>query len=124
MLHRDGRPDSGYPPNRAVPTPGVGAAATVFPRYQSAVLTLAAVSTFQQVVAFAGRPANITLAASAAGLNWRLRNRGEEGLDSIRVLSTNPLVLYISKEIVEVQDPTGAGGQIVSASGMWTDADI
>jgi hypothetical protein len=124
MLHRDGRPDSGYPPTRGVPSPGVGAAATVFPRYQSALLTLAANATFQQVVLFAGRPHNITLQASATGLNFRLRNRGEEGLDSIRVLSTNPLVLYISKEIVEVQDPAGAGGQIVSAQGMWTDADI
>ena len=102
----------------------MGAAAIVFPRYQSAVLTLAANATFQEVIRFAGRPSNITITASAAGLNFRFRNRGEEGLDPIRVLAVTPLVLYISKEIVEVQDPGGTGGQIVSAQGGYQDADI
>jgi hypothetical protein len=76
------------------------------------------------VVSFAGRPHNITLVASAAGVEFRLRNRGEEGTDTIRALGTAPLVLYISKEIVEARDPAGAGGQIVSVQGGWTDADI
>jgi hypothetical protein len=110
-----------FPPHREHQGYGLGAVATKFPRYQSATITLTATTAFQEVVRFAGRPDRIDVAASAAGVNFRLRNRGEENTDLIRIVNAAFHETDISKEIVEAQDPTGAGGQIVTVHGMWTD---
>lgn len=95
-----------------------------FPRYQSATITLAASTAFQQVVAFSGRPDNIDIAASAAGVEIRLRNRGQGEADAIRIVNAAFHDTYISRDIVEARDPTGAGGQIVTAHGMWTEPSL
>lgn len=97
-----------------------GAVSDSFPRYQSNTITLAAVTTWQEVIRFAGRPQKIDIAASAAGVNFRLRNRGEPEADAIRVVNAAFHETQVSKELVEAQDPTGTGGQIVTAHGMWT----
>jgi hypothetical protein len=98
-----------------------GAVSDSFPRYQSNTITLAATAAWQEVIRFAGRPAKIDIAASAAGVNFRLRNRGESDTDAIRIVNAAFHETEISKELVEAQDPTGAGGQIVTAHGMWID---
>lgn len=101
-----------------------GVVADSFPRYQSNTITLAASTAWQEVIRFAGRPSKIDVAASAAGVNFRLRNRGESEADAIRIVNAAFHETEISKELVEAQDPTGAGGQIVTAHGMYTDRPI
>ena len=113
-----------YPPHRDIDPRDAGRVATRFPRYQSATITLAASTAFQQVVLFSGRPDRIDVAASAAGVEIRLRNRGEENTDAIRIVNAAFHETDISKEIVEARDPAGAGGQIVTAHGMWTEAVV
>lgn len=98
---------------------GEGIASSRYTRYQSNTITLAASTEFQQVVLFAGRPDRIDYAASAAGVEVRFRNRGETPTDAIRVPSAQFHDTDISKEIMEARDPTGAGGQLVTAHGMW-----
>lgn len=104
--------------------PPAGANADSYPRYQSNTVTLAASTAWQTVIRFAGRPRKIDVAASAAGVNFRLRNRGESEADAIRIVNAAFHETEISKELVEAQDPTGAGGQIVTAHGMYTDSVI
>lgn len=99
----------------------VGAQDTRFPRYQSNTITLAATTAFQEVIRFAGRPDRIDYAASAAGVEVRFRNRGETVTDSIRVPNAAFHDTDLSKEIMEARDPAGAGGQLVTAHGMWID---
>ena len=117
--------DPGYPAcrcdTRIRPS---GVEAESYPRYQSNTITLAANTTWQTVIRFAGRPRKIDVAASAAGVNFRLRNRGEAEADAIRIVNAAFHETEISKELVEAQDPTGAGGQIVTAHGMYTDSVI
>jgi hypothetical protein len=114
-----------YPPCRCdTRIPPAGVTADSFPRYQSNTITLAANTSWQEVVRFAGRPKKIDVAASAAGVNFRLRNRGEAEADAIRIVNAAFHETQISKELVEAQDPTGAGGQIVTAHGMFTDSVI
>lgn len=99
----------------------VGIADVRYPRYQSNTITLAATTTFQEVIRFAGRPDRVDYAASAAGVEVRFRNRGETVTDSIRVPNAQFHDTDLSKEIMEARDPTGAGGQLVTAHGMWID---
>lgn len=113
VLFPPSRPDSrGY---------GPGSQSESYPRYQSNTVTLAASTEFQEVIRFAGRPKVVDLSASAAGVEYRFRNRGETPTDAIRAPGTAFHETHLSKEIVEARDPTGAGGQIVTAHGMWTD---
>lgn len=98
---------------------GAGHANARYPRYESRTLTLAAVATFQTVALFSGRPDRIDLHASAAGLEFRLRNRGEEQNTVIVMRAAGPYETDISKEIVEVRDPAGGGTQLVTAVGVW-----
>jgi hypothetical protein len=114
-----------YPPCRCTTRiPPTGYASDSFPRYQSHTITLAATTAWQEVIRFAGRPVKVDIAASAAGVNFRLRNRGESEADAIRVVNAAFHETQVSKELVEAQDPTGAGGQVVTAHGMFTDAQI
>ena len=114
--------DAGYPASRADGRGyGRGAVATSFPRYEARTLTLAASTTFQEVARFSGRPARIDLHASAVGVEFRLRNRGEDQSANLVVRAAGPYQTDISKEIVEARDPAGAGGQIVTAVGFWQD---
>ena len=99
----------------------VGMTSDRFPRYQSNTITLAASTAFQEVIRFAGRPDRIDYAASAAGVEIRFRNRGETVTDTIRVPNAAFHDTDLSKEIMEARDPTGAGGQLVTAHGMWID---
>lgn len=101
---------------------GEGRTSDRFPRYQANTITLAASTTFQEVIRFSGRPDRIDLSASAAGVEYRFRNRGESPTDAIRAPGTAFHDTDLSKEIVEARDPTGAGGQLVTAHGMWIDA--
>ena len=101
---------------------GAGRVSERFTRYQANTITLAASTEFQQVILFAGRPDRIDYSASAAGVEVRFRNRGESPTDAIRVPNAQFHDTDISKEIMEARDPTGAGGQLVTAHGMWADA--
>jgi hypothetical protein len=109
-----------FPPHRDHVSFPLGINDTRFPGYQSATLTLTATTNWQLVVRFAGRPDRIDIAASAAGVNFRLRNRGDDEADAIRIVNAAFHETYISKDIVEAQDPAGAGGQIVTCHGMFT----
>jgi hypothetical protein len=111
--------DCSFPPHREIEDRLPGKTSESYPRYQSATITLAATTAFQQVVLFSGRPDRVDVAASAAGVEIRLRNRGEENTDPIRTVNAAFHETAISKEIVEARDPTGAGGQIVTCHGMW-----
>jgi hypothetical protein len=110
-----------YPPARDLCNNPRGLVDRRFPRYQSKSITLAANTSFQLVVQFAGRPDRIDVAASAAGVNFRFRNRGEPEGDALRVPNAAFHDTDISKDIVEAQDPTGAGGQICTAHGLYID---
>lgn len=109
-----------YPPARPAGRDyPAGAVPARFPRYESRALTLAAVATRQLVAQFSGRPDRIDLHTSAAGLQFFLRNRAEEQNTPIILRAAGPYETDISKELVEVVDPTGAGGQLVTAVGVW-----
>lgn len=115
-------PGDAYPQPRDGRAHSSGLVATRFPRYQSNTITLAASTAFQEVIRFSGRPDNIDLSASAAGVEYRFRNRGETVTDSIRAPGTAFHDTNLNKEIVEARDPTGTGGQTVTAHGTWVDA--
>ncbi len=115
-------PPCAYPKPREERGYGPGLASTKYNRYQANTITLAASTAFQEVIRFSGRPDRVDLSASAAGVEYRFRNRGEPPTDAIRAPGTAFHDTDLSKEIVEARDPTGAGGQTVTAHGMWTDA--
>lgn len=110
-----------YPPHRPAGYPEAGRIAQRYQRYQSASLTLAASTVFQRVALFAGRPDRIDIMASAANVEFRFRNRGEEQTDGVVIRTATTYETNLSKEIVEARDPAGTGGQFVSVLGMWTD---
>jgi hypothetical protein len=87
--------------------------------YESSILTLAANTTFQEVARFSGRPDAITVQTGTAGVNVRLRNRGAAAGTSIRLAVTGTQALDVTAEIVEAQDPAGAGGQVIVAVGKF-----
>jgi hypothetical protein len=95
-----------------------------FDGHDSGFLTLAAVATFQEVITFGGRPDSIVIDSTAAGINIRFRNRGEAPRNPIRLDSIGEKRFELSAEIVEAQDPTGAGGQIITATGRWASRGI
>lgn len=95
-----------------------------FDGYDSGVAVLAANALFQTVIQFNGRPDAITIQSSAAGVNIRLRNRGASGGTPIRILTTDPIHLNVTAEIVEAQDPAGGGTQVVSAIGRFSTRGI
>lgn len=111
-----------YPAPRHHEESRLGAYSTRYPRYQSNTVTLSATTAWQEVIRFAGRPDRIDVAASAAGVEFRFRNRGESPTDALRVPNAAFHDTDISKEIVEARDSTGAGGQLVTAHGMWIDS--
>lgn len=114
--------DAGYPPCRCESRGyGPGATSVRFPRYEARTLTLAASTAFQEVARYSGRPDRIDLHSSAAGIEYRLRNRGESQEANLVSRAAGVYETDLSKEIVEARDPAGAGGQLVTAVGFWQD---
>jgi len=95
-----------------------------FDWYESARLVLAAGTTFQEVITFSGRPESIILDTTAAGVEFRLRHRGEAAGSNIRIEGIATRVLDVSAEIVEARDPAGVGGQGVTATGRFMSRSI
>jgi len=98
---------------------GPGVVPGSFPRYDSGTLTLAASTAFQQVRSFSGRPDRIDLHASAAGVEFRLRNKGQDQSSTVVTRAAGPYETDASFDLVEARDPAGAGGQFVSVVGYW-----
>jgi len=117
---RSAPPDVLYPPARpGVRDYGAGLVPGRFPRYESRSATLAAVATFAEVARVSGRPARIDLHSSAAGVEFRFRNRGQTDETGLIVRGAGAYETDASFELVEARDPAGAGGQLVTAVGYW-----
>jgi len=91
---------------------------------ESASITLAATTVFQEVITFGGRPDSIIVDSSAAAIEFRFRDRGQPARAPIRVQAAGERRLQIGAEIVEARDPAGAGGQFVTATGRWASRSI
>lgn len=105
-----------YPEPRERPE---GAIAQRFPRMESRHATLAASTLFQEVARFSGRPDRIDLHSSAAAVEFRFRNRGQDSTTGLIVRAAGPYETDASFDLVEARDPAGAGGQLVTAVGYW-----
>jgi len=95
-----------------------------FDWYESARIVLAASTVFQEIITFSGRPDSIILDTTAAGVEFRLRNRGTAPGSALRIEGIATRVLDVSAEIVEARDPGGVGGQGVTATGRWASRNI
>lgn len=121
--NREGSPPvdpSWYPrpqPGRDV---GPGVLPGSFPRAESRSATLAAVTTFAEIARFSGRPDRIDLHSSAAGVEFRFRNRGQDATTGLVVRAAGSYETDASFDLVEARDPAGAGGQLVTAVGFWS----
>lgn len=112
--------DYGYPANRpAVRDYGAGTSPGRFPRVESRAATLAASTVFQEVARFSGRPDRIDLHSSAAAVEFRFRNRGQDATTGLVVRAAGAYETDASFDLVEARDPAGAGGQLVTAVGYW-----
>lgn len=112
---------SGYPRPAAGRDYGPGVVPGRFPRVESRSATLAASTTFQEIARFSGRPDRIDLGASAVGLEFRFRNRGQDATTGLVVRGVGQYETDASFELVEARDPAGGGGQFVTATGYWRD---
>jgi len=109
-----------FPPARPdVRDYGAGNIPGKYPRYDAKTATLAASAVFQEVARFSGRPDRIDLHASAAGVEFRMRNRGQDVSSALVVRTLGPYETDASFELVEARDPAGAGGQLVTVVGYW-----
>jgi len=90
-----------------------------YPRLDAKTATLAASAEFQEVARFSGRPDRIDLHASAAGVEFRMRNRGQDVSSALVVRTPGPYETDASFELVEARDPAGTGGQLVTVVGYW-----
>jgi len=106
-------------PREAARGYGPGAVALRFPRYESRSATLAATTVFAEVARFSGRPDRVDLHSSAAGVEFRLRNRGQADNTGLIVRAAGSYETDASFELVEARDPAGAGGQLVTSVGYW-----
>jgi len=113
-------PDVKFPdPHPAVRDYGAGLVPGRFPRMESRSATLAASTAFQEVARFSGRPDRIDLHASAAAVEFRFRNRGQDSTTGLVVRAAGAYETDASFELVEARDPAGGGGQLVTAVGYW-----
>lgn len=110
---------SGYPRPACGRDYGPGVVPGSFPRYDARTATLAASTAFQEVARFSGRPDRIDVHASAAGVEFRFRNRGQDQSTNLVVRAAGAYETDASFELVEARDPAGAGGQLVTAVGYW-----
>jgi|GEM_PF-3365819 len=88
-----------------------------FDWYEAATRTVAANTTFQEVITFSGKVARVDIEISAGPLNLRFRYRGEAPGSAIRLGAIGLHSFHNECEIVEVQDQSGVGGQLVRAIG-------
>jgi hypothetical protein len=118
--NKSGLPDVEFPPNRPDARGyGSGVVPGSFPRYEARTATLAASTAFQEVARFSGRPDRVDLHSSAIGVEFRLRNRGQDQSANLVVRAAGPYETDASFELVEARDPAGAGGQLVTVVGYW-----
>lgn len=118
--NKSGFPDVKFPDaHPGVRDYGAGNIPGKYPRYDAKTATLAASVVFQEVARFSGRPDRIDLHASAAGVEFRMRNRGQDVSSALVVRTLGPYETDASFELVEARDPAGAGGQLVTVVGYW-----
>lgn len=91
---------------------------------ESAFITLAASTVFQEVITFGGRPESIIIDASAAAIEVRFSNRGQAPRAPVRLQHAGETRFQVAAEIVEARDPAGAGGQLVTAIGRYASGGI
>lgn len=108
-----------YPGARESRGYGAGAVSERFPRLDAQHATLAASAEFQEVARFSGRPDRIDLHSSAAGVEFRFRNRGQDATDGFPVRAAGLYETNASFDLVEARDPAAGGGQLVTAVGFW-----
>jgi len=109
-----------FPKPQAGRDVGAGVVPGSFPRVEARSATLAASTAFQEIARFSGRPQRIDLHASAAGVEFRFRNRGQDATTGLVVRAAGSYETDASFDLVEARDPAGAGGQLVTAVGYWT----
>ncbi len=90
-----------------------------FERYETITFTLAAVATIQDAGQFSGRPDAIDLFASAAGVDVFLTDELGREESPYRLPATTWIYTSVSKRRIRVQDPTGAGTQVIRAVGKY-----
>lgn len=95
-----------------------------FDQYESNSITLAASTVFQEVITFSGTPESIVVDVSAVNVEVRFRNRGEAAFSPIRIQSAGERRFQVRAQIVEARDPTGAGAQLVTATGRFASRSI
>jgi len=114
-----------YPPPRAsAELPAGHREYESFDNYESQRLVLAATTAFQEIISFSGTPESIIIDATAAGVDVRFRNLGEAAPNFIRLEGAGERRFQLRARIVEARDPTGAGGQGVTATGRYASRSI
>jgi hypothetical protein len=104
--------------------PRAAPAYETFQWYEAGRLVLDAVTTFQEVKRFSGKPDSIILSTNSAGVRFRLRNLAEPGGDEFQLDAVGDMHLKVAAEIVEARDATGLGGAQVTAIGRYGSRDI
>ena len=118
--NKSGAPDVVFPPaHKDVRDYGAGLVPGRFPRMESRSATLAASALFQEIARFSGRPDRIDLGASAVGVEFRFRNRGQDATTGLVIRGVGQYETDASFELVEARDPAAGGGQFVTAVGYW-----
>lgn len=87
--------------------------------YDARRVAVPAGTAFSEVTRFPGRPDALILTSTATNMRFRVRNLTEPAGEIIATGSEGTLELPFGADIVEVQDPTGVGGQIVSVVGLY-----
>lgn len=95
-----------------------------FEWYEAGSLVLAANALFQEIITFSGRPDSIEISTIGGPLNFRLRNRGQAAGTPINIPNAGTHNFRLAAEIVEVQDPLGAGAQRASVIGRFASRHI
>lgn len=108
-----------FPITRPRATGAASVTGEKYSRYETIVFTLAAVATIQEAGRFAGTPDAIDLFASSAGVDAFLADDMNREESAFRLPALSWLETHVGRRVLRVQDPTGAGTQVIRAVGKW-----
>lgn len=92
--------------------------------YSSETTTMAAGTAFQRIATFNGRADRIRILVNAGVIHVRFGDRGRAAGAPINPIQSGLTLYDFGAEIVEARDPTGAGGMIVTVTGLYASRDI